>query len=92
MRPRWADRPGEVVRFRPEDVVLTGSTERFSLHRTAVADALALAHALNLPLPEIVFFGVQPGIVGWRDELSPEVAAAVPGLVAAILEEVMRET
>ncbi|MCU0502862.1 MAG: hydrogenase maturation protease [Anaerolineae bacterium] len=24
---------GEVVRFRPEDVVLTGSTERFSLHR-----------------------------------------------------------
>ena len=60
--------PGEVVRFRPEDVVLTGSTERFSLHRTAVADALALAHALNLPLPEIVFFGVQPGYVGWRDE------------------------
>ena len=83
---------GEVVRFRPEDVVLTGSTERFSLHRTAVADALALAHALNLPLPEIVFFGVQPGYVGWRDELSPEVAAAVPGLVAAILDEVMRET
>src|SRR5512137_2226932 len=80
--------PGEVVRFRSEDVVLTGSTERFSLHRTAVADALALARALNLPLPEIVFFGVQPGLIGWRDALSPEVAAAVPGLVAAILEEV----
>jgi hydrogenase maturation protease len=84
--------PGEVVRFRPEDVTLTGSTERFSLHRTAVADALALAHALNLPLPEIVFFGVQPGTIGWRDELSPEVAAAVPGLVDAILEEVRRDT
>jgi len=80
--------PGEVVRFRPEDVTLTGSTERFSLHRTAVADALALAHALNLPLPEIIVFGVQPGTVGWRDELSPEVAAAIPGLVDAILEEV----
>ncbi len=85
------DRPaGEVVRFRPEEVALTGSTERFSLHRTAVADALALAHALRLPLPEIVFFGVQPGYVGWRDELSPEVAAAVPGLVDAILLEVKR--
>ena len=83
--------PGEVVRFRPEDVTLTGSTARFSLHRTAVADALALARALNLPLPEIVIFGVQPGAIGWRDELSPEVAAAVPGLVAAILEEAGRK-
>ena len=84
--------PGEVVRFRPEDVTLTGSTERFSLHRTAVADALALACALSLPLPEIVVFGVQPGTIGWRDELSPEVAAAIPGLVDAILEEVRRDT
>jgi hydrogenase maturation protease len=83
--------PGEVMRFRPEDVTLTGSTDRFSLHRTAVADALALAHALNLALPEIVFFGVQPGYVGWRDVLSPEVAAAVPGLIDAILEQVRRE-
>jgi hydrogenase maturation protease len=82
---------GEVVRFRPEDVVLTGSTERFSLHRTAVADALALARALNLSLPEIVFFGVQPGLIGWRDELSPEVAAAIPRLVDAILVEVKRD-
>jgi hydrogenase maturation protease len=83
--------PGEVVRFRPEDVTLTGSTDRFSLHRTAVADALALAHALNLALPEIVVFGVQPGYVGWRDELSPEVAAAIPGLVDAILEQLRCE-
>jgi hydrogenase maturation protease len=83
---------GEVVRFRPEDVTLTGSTERFSLHRTAVADALALARALSLPLPEIVVFGVQPGYVGWRDTLSPEVAAAVPGLVNALLEEAGRQT
>ena len=81
---------GEVVRFRPDQVTLTGSAERFSLHRTAVADALALARALNLPLPEIVFFGVQPGRIGWSDELSPEVASAIPGLVEAILDEVGR--
>jgi len=83
--------PGEVVRFQPEDVVLTGSTERFSLHRTAIADALTLARALNLPLPKIVFFGVQPGAIGWRDALSAEVAAALPGLVEAVLGEAMRD-
>jgi len=69
-------------------VTLTGSAERFSLHRTAVADALALAAALDLPLPEITFYGVQPGRTGWCDQLGPEVAAAIPGLVQAILEEV----
>lgn len=85
-------RPGEIVRFRPEEVTLTGSSARFSLHRTAVADALALARALNLPLPEITFYGVQPGRVGWSDGLSPEVAAAVPALIEALLAEVKRET
>lgn len=81
--------PGEIVRFRPQDVTLTGSTERFSLHRTAVADALALARELSLPLPEIVFYGVQPGRVGWGEELSPQVQAALPALVERILEEVL---
>jgi hydrogenase maturation protease len=84
--------PGEVVRFRPQEVLLTGSAERFSLHRTAVADALALARALNLPLPEIIFYGVQPGRTGWSDALGPEVAAALPGLVDAIVTEVREET
>jgi hydrogenase maturation protease len=81
--------PGEIVRFRPQDVTLTGSTERFSLHRTAVADALALARELSLPLPEIVFYGVQPGRVGWGEELSPQVQAALPALVECILEEAL---
>ncbi|MEJ5199100.1 MAG: hydrogenase maturation protease [Anaerolineae bacterium] len=80
--------PGTVVRFRPEGIVLTGAAERFSLHRTAVADALALAAALNLPLPEIVFYGVQPGRVGWGEELSPQVAAAIPVLVERIIAEI----
>ncbi len=79
---------GAVVRFRPEDVTLTGSAERFSLHRTAAADALALADALGIPLPEIVVYGVQPTRVGWGEGLSDEVAAAIPGLVQTILREI----
>ncbi|MGC8779368.1 MAG: hydrogenase maturation protease [Anaerolineae bacterium] len=80
--------PGTIARFRPEEVVLTGAAGRFSLHRSAVADALALAAALNLPLPEIVFYGVQPGRVGWGEGLSDEVAAAIPRLVERIMAEI----
>ncbi len=79
--------PGTVVRFRPEEVSLTGSTQRFSLHRTGVADALNLARALSIQLPEIVVFGVQPARVDWSDTLSPAVQAAVPQVIEAIDRE-----
>ena len=79
--------PGEFRRFTPEEVTLTGAKERFSLHRSGVADALALAHELKMQLPEIVFFGVQPASVEWRDALSPHVQAAVPRVIEAVLNE-----
>ena len=80
--------PGTVVRFRPEDVTLTGSNQRYSLHRSGVADALSLAHALNLALPEIVVYGVQPLRIDWTETLSPPVEAAVPRVVQAVLSAV----
>jgi hydrogenase maturation protease len=79
---------GSVVRFRPEDVTLTGSAQRFSLHRSGVADALALARELKLELPEIVVFGVQPERVDWGEGLSPHVQAAVPQVIEAVLNHV----
>jgi hydrogenase maturation protease len=79
--------PGQVIRFKPEQVTLTGSTARFSLHRTGLADALALMRALGLTLPEIVVFGVQPARVGWGESLSPEVQAVVPQVVEIVLNE-----
>ena len=79
--------PGEFRRFTPHEITLTGSAERFSLHRSGVADALALAHELKIELPEVIFFGVQPASVEWRDALSPQVQNAVPRVMGAILNE-----
>lgn len=79
--------PGEVARFRPEEVKLLGSTQRFSLHRSAVSDALALARELGLALPEIIIYAVQVGRVAWSEELSPPVEAAMPRLIDAILDD-----
>ena len=79
--------PGEFRRFAPQEVTLTGARARFSLHRSGVADALALAHELKIKLPEIIFFGVQPASVEWRDSLSQPVQAALPRVIEAILNE-----
>ena len=79
--------PGEFKRFGTEEVLLTGSAKRISLHRTGIADALALAHELKMKLPEIVFFGVQPALIDWKDGLSPQVQAAMPRVIEAVLNE-----
>lgn len=79
--------PGEFRRFTTEQITLTGAAQRLSLHRSGVADALALARALELALPNIVFFGVQPARVAWGNALTPRVQAAVPRVVEAILNE-----
>lgn len=79
--------PGEVVRFSLQDAALQVPAGQLSLHGSGVADALALGRALNLTLPEIVVYGVQPARVGWGTCLSASVAAAVPQVVEAVLRE-----
>ncbi len=80
--------PGEFVRLVPEQIRLDSSIRSFSLHAPGIADSLLLAEALQLHMPDIVIFGIQPAFVGWRSQLSPEVQSAVPGVTKAVLEEV----
>jgi hydrogenase maturation protease len=80
--------PGQFVRFTPDQVHLVQAAEQFSLHHAGLAEVLALARALDRPLPPIVVFGVQPGDTGWGQGLSPEVEARLPALIDAILEEI----
>jgi hydrogenase maturation protease len=79
--------PGQFVRFSPQEVRLSRTASALSLHHAGLAEALALAQALDQPLPEIVIFGVQPVQVGWGEGLSPAVEAMLPALIEAVLEE-----
>lgn len=80
--------PADVVRFTPDEIRLGDPTRSFSLHAPGIVDSLLLAKALNMPLAPIVIFGIQPAFIGWRSGLSPEVQAAVPRAVQAVLTEV----
>ena len=81
-------RPGEFVRFTPDDVSLVSRPDSFSFHHAGLSEALALAGALGRPLPEMVIFGVQPQKVGWGEGLSLAVETALPALADAVIEEV----
>ena len=62
-----------------------GSTHHFSL-----GEAVAMARALGRLPDHVVVFGVEGERFEIGDELTPEVAAAVPVVVAAVRGEVRR--
>ena len=85
--------PGQFVRFTLDEVdllgesTLLGEQQQLSVHNAGLRDALLLARALGVLPQEVVVFGVQPAKMEWESTLSPEVEAALPGLLAAILAE-----
>jgi hydrogenase maturation protease len=85
--------PGQFVRFTLDEVDFLGESTRLgderqlSVHSAGLRDALLLARALGVLPQEVVVFGVQPAKMEWESTLSPEVEAALPGLLAAILVE-----
>lgn len=82
--------PGEVVRFVMEEARLLGEDDgHFSVHEAGLREALLLAQALGTLPDEVVLFGVQPAGVEWNTGLSPQVEAAVPDLIEAVLQEMI---
>jgi hydrogenase maturation protease len=80
--------PGQFIRFTPDQAELARDTDCFSLHHAGLSEVLALANALERPLPDMVIFGVQPADIGWREGLSPAVETALPILADAVIREI----
>lgn len=82
--------PGEWKRFLPGEVVLPVGEGALNgtLHSAGLAEALALAEALEILPPALVFYGVQPAHTGWSAELTAAVGSALPSLCNAISAEI----
>jgi hydrogenase maturation protease len=76
--------PGSLKRFDPVDFVTTRNT--VSSHDTDFATACELGRLAGVPLPEqVMFWGIEAREVElFGEQLSSEVAAALPGAVAMI--------
>jgi hydrogenase maturation protease len=84
--------PGGFVRFTPQEARLLGADQHISVHNAGLRDALLLAETLDLLPDEIVIYGMQPEHLDWDDGLSPQIEAAMPRLVRAILGELGAKT
>ncbi len=81
-------RPGQFLCFALDEAHLPGDDPHLSVHAAGLRDALMLARALEILPPEVIIFGVQPASLEWEGALSPQVEAALPGLIAAVMAEI----
>jgi hydrogenase maturation protease len=81
--------PGSWKRFTLDDAMLAqiDLSSCKTLHNASLAEALALAKALDIKLPEVVIYGVQPKEIEWSLSLSEPVRKVVPDVCAAILND-----
>ena len=81
-------RPGEWLRFSPNEVAFDRGDSEWSgtLHRADLDGVLTIGQELNITLPDIVIYGIQPLDMGWSPELSEPVQKAVPEVCKAITE------
>lgn len=81
--------PGTLLRLEGEEVPSFLSV-KMSPHQIGVPDMLFAAKLKGIAPPEIVLWGVQPGLLDIGLELSPHVAAQIDVLAAHAREELRR--
>jgi hydrogenase maturation protease len=88
---RTKDRPGTIVRFKPEEVPLTvdGVTDVPKLHLIELLNDISMSGKC----PETVFIGIvpkEPDTVS--EQLTPEIESKIPEVIDLIMEEIDKET
>jgi hydrogenase maturation protease len=79
--------PGSVLALRDEQILRSLPVPRLSPHDPNLRDALLAAEWLGGPPRRLALFGVVPARVELGTGLTPEVSAALPRLVRAVVEE-----
>lgn len=78
--------PGTLVRLEGEEVG-PAVAARLSVHQVGVADLIEAARWRGRVPPRLVLLGVVPASTDLGVDLSPPVRAALPGLLASVLDE-----
>lgn len=83
--------PGTILRLTPEDLA-PSDRPHCSLHEFGLVDTLHIAQRLGCAPDEVIVLGVQPATLESGLELSPEMTAAMPRIIAAVHTELADST
>jgi len=82
--------PGTLFRFLPDDLEYQ-MEEKTSIHQIGLIDTLSMAELMGNAPANVVIFGVQPKIVDWGEELSPELENVIPKVINLVKKEITLE-
>jgi hydrogenase maturation protease len=82
---RGGGTPGQIYRFRPEDITLE-EEPILLLHDMSFVNSLKLMRLWH-NIGEAIIIGIEPRDIGWGLELSPELQEKLPRVVDAVLAE-----
>ena len=78
--------PGTPIRL-AGDAIPTALAQKMSMHQAGLQDLLAVS-AFRGTLPRrIVLYGLEPEIIGWGNDLSPNIAPQIDKLVDSVVQE-----
>ena len=79
--------PGTIYRLSVDDL-LHPDVPNLSLHQTGLLEALQMAEHLGCAPRDVLIFGIEPRAIHYGLELSEDIAAVVPKVIALVLAEV----
>jgi hydrogenase maturation protease len=80
-------KPGTIYRFHTGDLD-SSSSAPVSLHELGIVDSLKLMNAFGTYPKEVTILGVEPKVIDYGLELSPELEEAMPRLMELIMKEI----
>jgi hydrogenase maturation protease len=78
--------PGTPIRL-AGDAIPAALAHKMSMHQAGLQDLLAVS-ALRGTLPaSVVLHGLEPAVIGWGNDLSPNIAPQIDKLVESVVQE-----
>jgi len=84
---RAGGEPGAIYRFKPEDIA-AGKGSLTSAHEMGVVENLNLMTFTGNEPAEVIIIGIEPAVIDWGTELSPQLQQRLPALVKVVLKEI----
>lgn len=80
-------KPGTLFRFEPNDLQYQLG-EKTSIHQLGLIDTLSMVELMGAAPREVVIIGVQPKVIDWGEELSPELENVIPKVIELVKKEI----
>lgn len=84
-------KPGTIYHFNVDQIDYRWNTP-LSFHQFGVLDSLRILELLDKKPKDIVVIGIEPKLIDWGTELTPEIEAKLPQILKLVEEEISKTT